>query len=81
MNNCPELREAAERKVLTYLTALKFDQNPTQWARERGLMLLPIPARKFEADNPGKSSNIILIDFTPVDPAFTKANYLSPNHG
>ena len=77
----PELKEAAERKVLTYLTALKFDQNAVQWARERGLILLPIPALNYDSKNPGKSSTAILIDFDNSDPAFINGNYMMPLHG
>lgn len=77
----PELREAAERKVLTYLAALKFDQNPVQWARERGLKFLPIPAKNHDPRNPGKVAGIILVEFDNDDPSLFNGNYLNPNHG
>lgn len=75
------LREAAEKKVLTYLTALSFDQKPWQWAREKGLKFLPIPALAYDPNDPAKSSLAILVDFDGSDPSMLNANFLSPNNG
>ena len=76
-----ELREAAEKKVLTYLAALGYDQKPWQWARERGLKFLPIPALVYDKDDPAKSTLVILLDFDNLDPSMLNANFLKPVHG
>ena len=75
------LREAAEKKVLTYLTALSFDQKPWQWAREKGLKFLPIPALAYDKNDPAKSSLAILIDYDGSEPSMLNANFLTPNNG
>ena len=79
--NQSELREAAEKKVLTYLTALSYDQKPWQWARERGLKFLPIPALTYDKNDPAKTSWAILVDFDNSDPSILNANFLMPSNG
>ena len=79
--NQSDLREAVEKKVLTYLTALSYDQKPWQWARERGLKFLPIPALSYVKDDPAKTAWAILVDFDNLDPSILNANFLTPTNG
>ena len=78
--NTSKLREEAEKKVLTYLAALGFEQKPSQWAKERGLVFLTLPTQKYDPSDPGKTANVILIDFDNEDPSIMNGNYLTPNH-
>ena len=78
--NNSKLREEAEKKVLTYLAALGFEQKPAQWAKERGLVFLPIPTKNYDKNNPGKMANVVLVDFDNEDPSLKNSNFLTPNH-
>ena len=78
--NRSRLREEAEKKVLTYLAALGFEQKPSQWAKERGLVFLTLPTHHYDPNDPGKTANVILIDFDNLDPSIINGNYLTPNH-
>ena len=67
-----DLRQAAEKNVLTYLIALGYDQKPRQLILERGLTFTPLPPDVILAD-PASESNVICIDYNNID--------ISPSNG
>ena len=76
-----EMLEAAEKNVLTYLTALGYDQKPRQLILEQGLNFVPLPPKTFEDSDPAKNSMTINVDFDNKDTNILNANVLTPVSG
>ena len=57
-----DLRQAAEKTVLTYLTALGYDQKPRQLLMERGLTFAPFPPDVIDPEDPAAQANCLGVD-------------------
>ena len=79
--NNSELRLAAEKNVLTYLTALGYEQKPRQLILERGLTFSPLPPDLIIEKDPAVNSNILVIDFDDTDIAPINGNRLATMSG
>ena len=80
-DNLSDLRQAAERNVLAYLTALGYDQKPLQLILERGLTFAPGVAHNIDPNDPAANSCGIGVDFDNEDVSPLNANMLSPASG
>ena len=76
-----DLREAAEKNVLTYLIALGYDQKPRQMILERGLTFTPLPADLINIEDPAAGSNVVCIDYNNVDISPINGNRLATMSG
>ena len=76
-----QLRQAAEKNVLTYLIALGYDQKPRQLVLERGLKFTPLPPDVIDGSDPAKFSNVLCIDFDNLDISPLNGNYLATMSG
>ena len=81
LENKSELREAAEKNVLTYLAALGYDQKPRQLVLERSLNFAPLPAHKIDPANPAANSACISIDYEDDENTLLNGNFLAPSSG
>ena len=79
--NVSDLRQAAEKSVLTYLIALGYDQKPRQLILERGLTFTPLPPDLINESDPAAFSNVIVIDFNNMDVSVSNANFLATMTG
>ena len=75
-----DLRQAAEKNVLTYLIALGYDQKPRQLILERGLTFTPLPPDIIRND-PAAESNVLCIDYNNVDMTPSNGNRLATMSG
>ena len=75
------MREAAEKNVLAYITALIYEQNTRQWIQERGLVFTPMVAEVFEKLDPAAKSCSVMIDFDNTDVSPLNANCLAQLSG
>lgn len=73
-----DLRQAAEKTVLTYLTALGYDQKPWQLLMERGLTFYPFPPDVINPDDPAAEANCLGADSDNSDVSVINANFLAP---
>ena len=76
-----EMREAAERNVLAYITAMLYEQNPRQWMLERGLTFSPLVPESFTSEDPAALSSGIAVDYDGDSPSVTNANALAQMSG
>ena len=76
-----ELRQAAEKNVLTYLTALGYDQKPRQLILERGLTFAPLPPDQIQEDDPAANTNCLGVDSDTSDISALNANFMAPMSG
>ena len=81
LENQSELREAAEKNVLTYLAALGYDQKPRQLVLERSLNFAPLPAHKIDPVDPAANSACISIDYEDDENSLVNGNFLAPSSG
>ena len=72
-----EMRQAAERNVLTYIIALIYEQNPRQLILARGLTFAPLVAKVIQAIDPAALSNCVSVDFDNEDNTPMNANFLT----
>ena len=71
-----DIREALEKKVLTYTAASIYEALPKLLIAERGISFTQLPPKKFIYDDPAANSCILIIDYEPENPAPEKGNYL-----
>ena len=76
-----DLRQAAEKTVLTYLTALGYDQKPRQLLMERGLTFAPFPPDVINPDDPAAEANCLGVDSDNSDVSVINANFMAPMSG
>ena len=76
-----ELRQAAEKNVLTYLTALGYEQKPRQLILERGLIFSPLPPDLIDEKDPAANSNVLAVDFDDSDISPANGNRLATMSG
>ena len=76
-----DLRQAAEKNVLTYLTALGYDQKPRQLILERGLTFAPLPPEQIQEDDPAANTNCLAVDSDNSDISVVNANFLAAMSG
>ena len=72
-----EMRQAAERNVLTYILVLIYEQDPKKLILERGLTFAPLVARIFKNVDPAALSKCISVDFDNEDNSPLNANFLA----
>ena len=72
-----EMRQAAERNVLTYILALIYEQDPRKLILERGLTFAPLVAKIFHDVDPAALSKCVSIDFDNEDNSPWNANFLA----
>ena len=71
------MREAAEKNVLAYITAMLYEQDPRQWILERGLVFTPMVAEAFERLDPAANSCSVMVDFDNTDVSPLNGNCLA----
>ena len=71
-----DIREALEKKILTYTTASTYEALPKLLVSERGITFTQLPPREFEEENPVANCCTLLIDFDGENPSPEKGNYL-----
>ena len=77
MGQTPEdIREALEKKVLTYMAASNYEAIPKLLVAERGISFTQLPPKQFDEEDPAASSCILVIDHEPENPSMEKGNYL-----
>ena len=76
-----DLRQAAEKNVLTYLIALGYDQKPRQMILERGLTFTPLPPDSIKIEDPASGTNVIIVDYCNVDISPINGNRLATMSG
>ena len=75
------MREAAEKNVLAYISALTYEQNPRQWIQERGLTFTPLVPDIIDPSDPAANSCGVMGDFDNEDVAPINANFLAQISG
>ena len=76
-----DLRQAAEKNVLTYLIALGYDQKPRQLILERGLTFTPLPPDLINEMDPAANTNVLAVDFDDSDISPVNGNRLATMSG
>ena len=76
-----KMRQAAEKNVLAYITALTYEQNPRQWMLERGLTLTPLVPAIIDPEDPAAQSCGVMSDFNNDDVSLMNANFLAQMSG
>ena len=71
-----DIREALEKKVLTYTAASIYEALPKLLIAERGISFTQLPPSEFEQFDPAANSCILVVDFESDNPAPEKGNYL-----
>ena len=71
-----DIREALEKKVLTFMAASSYEAVPAQMASERGLTFTPLPPMEFDEADPAANSCIMVIDHDASEPSPENGNYL-----
>ena len=71
-----DIREALEKKVLTYTAASNYEALPKLLILERGISFTQLPPREFDDNDPAASSCVLIIDYENEAPAPGKGNYL-----
>ena len=71
-----DIREALEKKVLTYMAASNYEAIPKLLVAERGISFTQLPPKQFDEEDPAASSCILVIDHEPDNPSTEKGNYL-----
>ena len=80
-SNQSKMRQAAEKNVLAYITALTYEQNPRQWMLERGLTLTPLVPAIIDPDDPAAQTCGVMADFNNENVAIMNANFLAQMSG
>ena len=65
-----DLREAIEKEVLSYMTAIQYDKVEGKLALERKVTFTPFPNAEGTEDDPAAKSYFLLLD---VDPEIASA--------
>ena len=76
-----KMREAAEKNVLAYITALTYEQNPRQWMLDRGLTFTPLVPAVIDEFDPAANSCGVMTDFNNLDVSTINANFLAQMSG
>ena len=71
-----DIREALEKKVLTFMTASTYEAMPNLMVAERGISFTQLPPKVFEDNDPAAASTVLVIDYEPENPSPVKGNYL-----
>ena len=71
-----DIREALEKKVLTYSAASLYEALPKILITERGISFTQLPSKEFNENDPAANSVILVIDYETENPAPEKGNYL-----
>ena len=71
-----DIREALEKKVLTFMTASTYEAMPNLMVAERGISFTQLPPKVFDDTDPAAASTIMVIDYEPDNPSPLKGNYL-----
>ena len=71
-----DIREALEKKVLTYTAASTYEALPKLLILERGISFTQLPPREFTDNDPAAGSCVLVIDYENDCPTPGKGNYL-----
>lgn len=70
------IREALEKKILSFTAASTYEALPQLLVTERGITFTQLPPKEFDNDNPVENCCILVIDFDGNNPSPEKGNYL-----
>ena len=70
-----DIREALEKKVLTFMIASTYEAMPKQMALDRGISFTQLPSREWDENDPAANVSVLVLDYTPENPNPTKGNY------
>ena len=71
-----DIREALEKKILSYTAASTYEALPHLLVTERGISFTQLPPLDFDDDNPVASCSTLVIEFEGENPSPEKGNYL-----
>lgn len=71
-----DIREALEKKILSFTVASTYEVLPTLLVTERGITFTQLPPRQFDKDDPVANCCTLVIDFDGENPSPEKGNYL-----
>ena len=74
-----DLRQAIEKEVLTYLTALQYDQQKDKLAEERKTTFTPLPKLNAPKNDPASKSCLAIVDVDEEDPMPQSGHYYVPD--
>ena len=70
-----DIREALEKKILTFMTASTYEALPAQMALERGISFTQLPPMSWDKNDPAATVRVLLIEFVSENPSPGKGNY------
>lgn len=71
-----DIREALEKKVLSFTAASNYEALPKLLIIDRGMSFTQLPPRQFSDTDPAANSCILVVDYEEENPAPEKGNYL-----
>ena len=71
-----DIREALEKKILSYTAASTYEALPNLLVNERGITFTQLPPKDFDDDNPVAKCCTLVLDFDGENPSPEKGNYL-----
>ena len=71
-----DIREALEKKILSFTAASTYEALPNLLVTERGITFTQLPPKKFDDDDPVANCCTLVIDYDGENPSPEKGNYL-----
>ena len=71
-----DIREALEKKILSFTAASTYEALPNLLVTERGITFTQLPPKEFDPNNPVATCCVLVIDFDGANPSPEKGNYL-----
>lgn len=71
-----DIREALQKKILSFTAASTYEALPNLLVTERGLSFTQLPPKEFDDDNPVANCCTLVIDFDGENPSPEKGNYM-----
>lgn len=71
-----DIREALEKKILSFTAASTYEALPNLLVTERGITFTQLPPKNFDDDDPVANCGTLVIDFDGKNPSPEKGNYL-----
>lgn len=71
-----DIREALEKKILSFTAASTYEALPNLLITERGITFTQLPPRKFDDDDPVANCCTLVIDYDGENPSPQKGNYM-----
>ena len=76
MKTQADIREALEKKVLSFTAASNYEALPKLLIIDRGMSFTQLPPKEFSDSDPAANSCILVLDYDEENPAPEKGNYL-----